>query len=681
MVDLYAQVPEKNVTVQDTLLGKKITPVDTTDNKDSLTTVPQGNPLPKTDTTKADSTVMAAPRSDVETTIDYSARDSIKFSVKTKVVRLYGDAKIVYGQIELEANQITIDYNKNTLTAHGKIDSLGNKIGFPIFKNGSEVYETKDITYNFKTGRARISEVVTQQGEGYLHGEIVYKNEQNELFSIDNTYTTCNLADPHYRIRARRTKAIPDDKIVAGPFNLEINDVPTPLGFPFGMFPAKNEASSGILVPSYGEERRRGFFLRGGGYFFDINDYVTAAIRGDIYSKGSYGLDLSVPYRKRYAFNGNFSFNFTQLRISDRIEDADEKQNDFRLNWSHSPQTKGTGRFSASVNAATSSYNRNNFLPNANDSRATGNQINNFSRKLSSNISYSKTFPNSPFSLGVSARHNQDVRNKQVDLLLPSVSFNMSNIYPLRGKSGGNTWKDKITLRYTMQGSNDITNNLGRIGDATQDSIAPFTFDNFSTFLANSRKGFSHQVPLSTSFKVLKYFTASPSVNYDEKWYFEKLEWAIDPENPNQAIIADTLDGFNRVYTYNTSISLNTRLYGTHIFKNGGKIEAIRHVMNPRVSFSYRPDFSDEKFGYFQRLTTEDGEEILRSRYQGAIFGGPSIGESGNIGLSIDNTLEMKVRSEDDSVKQSKKIPILNNFGLNTGYNIVADSFKLSDIR
>ncbi|MEP2773503.1 MAG: putative LPS assembly protein LptD [Fulvivirga sp.] len=675
ITNVSAQTPEKNINVGEEILGQKPTLKDTTINNDS-TEVASANIGQESDST----TSPQQPQSDIQTTINYSARDSINFSIDGKIVRLYGDAKIDYGAIDLEADQITIDYNANTLSANGKVDSLGKKIGYPIFKNGAEVYETKDIVYNYKTGRARISEVVTQQGEGYLHGETVFKNSENELFSIDNSYTTCNLAHPHFRIRAKRTKAIPDDKIVSGPFNLEINDVPTPLGFPFGMFPAKNEASSGIIVPSYGEERRRGFFLRGGGYFFDISDYIKLAVRGDLYSKGGYGVDITAPYKKRYAYNGNFSFNFTQLRLSDNIEDLDQKQNDFRLNWNHTPQTKGTSRFSASINAATSTYNTNNFLGVSQDPNS--NRLNNFTRKLSSNVNYSKSFPNSPFSLGLSARHNQDVRTKEIDILLPSLSFNMSNIYPFRGKSSsGNSWVDKISVRYTLAGTNDITNNLGRIGsDATQDSIAPFDFDNFGTFLKNSRKGFRHQIPLATSFKMLKHFTVSPSVNYEEKWYFEKLEWGIDPDNPNRAVVIDTLSGFNRVYTYGSSVSMNTRLYGTHFFKEGSKIQAIRHVMNPSISFSYQPDFSDEKFGYYQRLQTENGDELLQNRYQGAVYGGPGIGESGSIGLSINNSLEMKIRSEDDTVKQSKKVPILNNFGISSSYNVVADSFNLSNI-
>ncbi|MEL7002840.1 MAG: putative LPS assembly protein LptD, partial [Bacteroidota bacterium] len=317
ITSLKAQDPEKKLSVTKDILGRNPALNDSTLNIDSLSTVSDSLSV-VADTTK----VTPPPKGDIETTINYSARDSINFSVDSKIVHLYGDAKIKYGLIELEADQITIDYNENTLTAHGQKDSLGNKIGYPIFKNGAEVYETKDITYNFKTGRARINQVVTQQGEGFLHGETVFKNEKNELFSIDNSYTTCNLENPHFRIRSRKTKAIPDDKIVSGPFNLEINNVPTPLGFAFGMFPAKNEASSGIIIPSYGEEQRRGFFLRGGGYFFDISDYVKTTVTGDIYSKGGHGLTVNTVYKKRYAYNGNFNFSYTKVRLSDNIEDV-----------------------------------------------------------------------------------------------------------------------------------------------------------------------------------------------------------------------------------------------------------------------------------------------------------------------------------------------------------------------
>jgi lipopolysaccharide assembly outer membrane protein LptD (OstA) len=606
----------------------------------------------------------------------------MNFSLDRRIVKLYGNSVITYGDIKLEADQIIIDYAANTLTAIGRKDSTGQQIGYPIFYNGAEVYETETITYNFKTGRARISGVVTQQGEGYLHGETVFKNAENELFSLNNTYTTCNLADPHYHIRSKRTKAIPNDKVVSGPFNLEINDVPTPLGFPFGMFPAKQEASSGIIFPSFGEERRRGFKIEDFGYFFDINEYIKIAAQGSLYSKGGHAMQLNANYLKRYAYSGAFNFTYTKLRLSDNIED-ETTQNDFRLAWNHTPQSRGTSRFSASVNAATSSYNQNNYLGvNANPENTT---IDNTTRQLSSNLNYNKTFPGTPFSLSLAARHTQDVApidqgGGEVNLLLPSIAFNMSNVYPFKGKVGGSTnWLDKINIRYSLNGSNDITNNLGRIGVNNTDSIAPFTIDNLGLFFDNARTGFRHQIPLSTSFKLFNYFTGSPSINYEERWYFEKLEWVIDPENPNRAIISDTIPGFNRVYDYNFSLAINTRLYGTYFFKKG-KVQAIRHIMNPTFSFSYRPDFGDEKFGYYQTFETEDGRILRQSRYQGFLYNAPAPGESGSIGFGLTNQLEMKVKSDSDTTDQARKVPIFNTLGFNTAYNIVADSFKLAPI-
>ena len=262
-------------------------------------------------TTKGDSIKTPPPKSDIETTIFYSARDSINSSLESKIIKLYGNAKITYGEIELEADEIIIDYENSTITARGQLDSLGQRVGYPVFKNGNEVYETRDIVYNFKSKKAKISEVVTQQGDGIVHGEVVFKNDKNELFTIGNAYTTCNLAHPHFRIVSQKAKAIPNDKIVTGPFYMELNDVPLPLGFAFGMFPAQRKSSSGIMVPSYGEEARRGFFLKNGGYYFDISDYVKVAVTGDLYSKGSSALYINSMYRKRYAHNGSLNFSMT----------------------------------------------------------------------------------------------------------------------------------------------------------------------------------------------------------------------------------------------------------------------------------------------------------------------------------------------------------------------------------
>lgn len=624
------------------------------------------------------------PKGDIETTINYTARDSIRASLDGKMIWLYGQAKITYGMIELEAEEITIDYGNNTMTAHGIRDSLGNRIGFPVFKNGAELYETKDIVYNFKTGRARISEVVTQQGESILHGETVYKNEDNELLSINNRFTTCNLEHPHYSIISTRTKAIPNDKIVSGPFYVEFNDIPLPAGFLFGMFPAQRESKSGIIVPSYGEERRRGFNFRGGGYFFDISDYIKLALTGDLYSKGGHAIYANSTYMKRYAYNGNFNFSYSKNRLGQNIEDKDVS-NDFRLTWSHSPQSKGTGRFAASVNAATATFNQNNNLMYGSVNELASNTLSNISTKLSSNVSYSKRFAGTPFSMGINLSHSQDLETRLVDLPLPNVSLNMTNLYPFQRK-GKTSILDNFSVGYSMTGTNRITNNLGRLTpDAQRDSIAPFTFDNLSLFLKNGRKGIRHSIPISYSFKMLRFFTMSPSVSLEEKWYFEKLDWRYEQNEETGAFVAkaDTIPGFNRISNYNMSIGLNTRVYGMYFFKSG-KVKAIRHVINPSISMGLTPDFSKND-NYFDAIYRPTGGSVIneptleyKSRHEGFVYGSSSMGRAGSIGFGIGNNLEMKVKSEKDTVE--RKVMLLNNLSVNSSYNLMADSFKLAPI-
>lgn len=627
---------------------------------------PQDAPI-KSDTSRvsADS-LQTPPKGDIETTINYSARDSINSSIDGQIVRLYGDAKIVYGSIELEADEIEIDYKNHTLSANGTRDSLGRRVGFPLFKDGPTLYEMKDIVYNFKTGRARITEVVTEQNEGYLHGETVLKNEKNELLSLKNSYTTCSLEHPHFLIRTTKTKAIPDDKIVTGPFYMEFNDIPLPLGFLFGMFPAQRTSKSGIIVPSYGEDRERGFNLRGGGYYFDVSEYFKLALTGDIYSKGGRAIYVQSPYQKRYSFGGNVNFSFSKYPGSDRIEDK-SVQEDFSLAWTHTPQSKGTGRFSASVNAASSTYNENNNLNNPyTDLNSTS--LNNISRKLSSNISYSKRFPNTPFSMGLNVSFNQDLETEQVDMQLPNLTLNMQNQYPFQRKDGVTTVLDNFSIGYGMTASNRITNKLAN------DSILAFNSENFVTFFEDGKKGIRHTMPVGYSFKAFRFFTISPSISYEEKWYFEKLNWKYDIVNGRPTIVvADTVKEFNRVANYSFSAGLNTRFYGTYIFKTG-KVKAIRHVVNPNLSFGITPDFSKND-NYFQAIN-ENGKITYKSRHEGFVYGPSTLGKTGAIGFGVGNSVEMKVQSEKDSV--ARKVSLLNSLSISSSYNLVADSFKLA---
>ena len=641
---------------------------------DSLN-IPTDSVSYQADSLKAQNDTIPPPKGDIETTINYSARDSIRASVDNKKIWLYGNAKITYGIIQLDAEEIIIDYANNTIQAAGRRDSLGNRIGYPIFKNGPEEYETKGIVYNFKTKRARINEVVTKQGEGILHSEAAFKNEKNEILSIGNSYTTCDLEHPHFSIRATKTKAIPKDKIVAGPFYLEFNDIPLPAGFLFGMFPAERESKSGIIFPSYGEERRRGFNLRGGGYFFDISEYMKLAVTGDIYSKGGHALYATSAYMKRYAYTGNFNFSYSKNRLGRNIEDT-QVSNDFRLTWSHSPQTKGTGRFAASVNAATATFNQNNNLISPSGQLYT-NALSNMSTMLSSNVSYNKRFSGTPFSMGLNLTHSQNLVSKLVDLSFPSLTVNMTNIYPFqrKGKTGP---LDNFSVGYSMAGSNRISNNLKVFTqDGVVDSIAPFNFQNLSMFLDNSRKGIKHALPMSFSFKALRFFTVSPSVSYDEKWYFESLEWAYNNDTKT-FYVSDTTQGFNRVANYSFSTGFTTRIFGMYHVKNKNRsIKAIRHIITPTVSFSYTPDFTTNP-NYFTALKDNSGNTVYKAKHEGFVYGASQPGRAGAIGFGIGNNLEMKIKTRKDTVE--RKVMLLNNLSISSSYNLMADSFKLAPL-
>ena len=622
--------------------------------------------------------VKKPPVGDIKTTVHYNANDSITLNMGTRNVKIYGKGKIDYKPIALDAEEININWEENYMQAYGVADSTGKVTGKPIFKNGSEVYETEEIKYNFKTEKASISGLVTTQGDAFIHSDKVFKNSKGELFNQTTLYTTCNLAHPHYSIRATKVKVIPNKEMIAGPFNMIIHDVPTPLGFAFGMFPDQQNRTSGVIFPDFGEETRRGFYLKNGGYYFAFNDYINLDLTGSIYTKGGWAIGAKSSYYVRYKFRGSFSANFTRLKTEDEATLDDNISNDFKLSWSHTPQTKGTGRFSANVNYATATYNVNNQLSNQNDQIRTN---------LSSSVSYSKTFAGTPLSLGINGRFNQNLKTKEADLQLPSLTFNVQNIYPFKGKaSSGNKWYEKINFRYSMAATNSITNKLSVpiIDDegelTTQDSVFEITSETIPYLISQGSNGIKHNIPLQTSFKALKYFTLSPSINYNEIWYFKKLDYSFNEET--NKIESDTIEGFNAIRSYSASASLNTRLYGTVLFKREYGIQAIRHMMTPSISYSYRPNFGDEKYGYYQTVQSDTlGNTKKLSRYSGFVYGsGPGSGESSSISLSITNTLEMKYKSRKDTTGKAEKIAILRNFGLSTSYNMAAEEFKLAPI-
>ncbi len=631
--------------------------------------------------TKLDTTKTKTYRqSDVETTINYNSRDSLYFDVKTQELFLYGDTHIDYGEITLDAERTDVDWGRRTIHSQFETDSTGKQIGKPVYSDGTDVYVTDDIVYNFKTTRAVIKGVVTQQDDAFMHGDDVKKSKEGELYIRGASYTTCSLAEPHFEIKTTQLKVIPGNKVVSGPFNMRFRDLPTPLFFPFGMFPQPKSKASGIIFPSYGEETRRGFFLRNAGYYFAINDYVDARITGDIYSKGGNALNINSNYFKRYAYRGSLNFSYTRT-VTDELENGLET-NDYRIRWNHSPQSKGNSSFSASVNAATQSFNQNNNLVVQDFAQSINSQ-------LASNISYRNSLRGTPFNMSLNLRHNQNLRTEIVNLTLPDFSLNMNRIFPFKNlvKSSKSplvnlNFSHNFVARHEVSNAqiNDGAFNSFEIANPNPlaDSVLQFNSDNLNLILDRSKLGGRHTIPISTSMNVLKYFTLSPSFNYEELWYTKELSYEfIEEEN---AVRVDTIQGFSRAGSWSTGASLNTRMYGFVGFGNG-KIQAIRHVITPSISFSYSPDFSDPKYGVYKEVQVDNDSTIRTlSRYEGFVFGSPRGGESKTLGFSLSNNIEMKVASKKDTIKGTKKIKILDNLGLSSGYNLAADSFKLSNI-
>ena len=620
----------------------------------------------------------AAAQGDIETTINYNSRDSMYFDLVNRKLYMYGETHIDYGQITLDASQTSVDWEKRTIESDYSLDSTGRKVGRPIFADGPEIYQTDDITYNFQSKRALIKGVVTEQEGAFMHGDNVKKNENNELFIKGARYTTCNLEHPHFFIESRRLKVIPKNKVVSGPFNVKFRDLPTPLFFPFGMFPQPKKKASGIVVPTYGEEQQRGFFLREGGYYFALSDYADMRITGDIYSRGGNGLNVTSNYIRRYAFRG--TFNFTYVNVVTESGENPIESNEYWVRWNHNPESRGNSSFSASVSAGTQTYSTNNNIVTQDFNQSINAQF-------TSNISYTKRFQGTPFNMSSNLRHNQNIQTGIVNLTLPDFTLNTSRQYPFKNlvKSSRSPLA-KLNFSHNFVAKNELSNRAVTTGfsfDVANESEAgneqvPFNANNMTTILDRAKIGGKHTVPISTTITLLKYFTLNPRFNYEEIWFPKELKYTYI--EALEAVQVDTLDGFSRAGSWSLGSSLNTRIYGTKFFKSG-KIQAIRHVMTPSVSFSYRPDFSLPKYGIYSEVQIDSaGNTQTLSKYQGFAYSSPGRGESQTLSFSLANNIEMKVASKKDTVNGFKKIKIFDNLGLSSGYNLAADSFNLSNI-
>lgn len=611
---------------------------------------------------------------DIQTTITYSAEDSFYFDYQNKIIRLFGNAIVTYGDISLKAAQIELDWKTNTVVADGRLDSAGNLEGKPVFDDAGDVYETVSMSYNFNTKKAVIKGVVTQQGDAYMHAGRIKKDPNDVIYGQGMMYTTCNLPEPHFHIEAKKFKKLPKGSTLVGPFHLEVNDIPTPVGFLFGMFPNKRERSSGIVIPTYGEERRRGFYLRRGGYYFSISDYIDLEVLGEIYSKGSYGLELQSYYTKRYAYNGNFRAEMNTQKIVS--ENDTSISTDTWITWSHKPVSLRDSRMSADVSLGSSSYNNNNFDYNLDR---------NMRQEFRSSVTYNKTLRGTPFSFGTAVTFTQNVTTKQATLTLPDITLNMNRIYPLKNLPGkSSAWYKKIYFGQNFSYRKTITNRIDTVAaDGTDSTIYIPFIENFGELWRRAQtdqsqaQPLSFDIPLSTSFNVLKFFNVSPTIRYTEQWFFNRLNYDFDTVQ-NRFSAADPSGGFYRAFRTSMGAQVTTKLYGFYN-PNFAGIQRIRHLITPTVNFSYTPDLSKRVFGYYRDFSfTEEGQDT--TAYLPRLAGAPGRRESGLLTFSIDNNVEMKVLTKKDTTGVARKVALIEGLSISTQYDYLRSEFKLSPV-
>ena len=613
-------------------------------------------------------TVQAPPpkKSPLEDVVKYTANDSIVF-LSNNQAYMYGQGVVTYQDIELDADEIRMNMDSSTVFAIGRPDTAGEIVGNPIFKDKSGKYESATMKYNFKSQKGYITNIITQQGEGYLTGGSTKKNKEGDFYLKDGKYTTCDDHEcPHFYLQLTKAKMRPKKNIVTGPAYLVLAGVPLPLAIPFGFFPFTEKYSSGIIMPTFGDEMARGFYLRDGGYYFAINDYIDLALTGEIYTKGSWGLNAMSNYVKRYKFSGNFNMGYLVTILGDKGMPDYQKQTNFRLIWSHSQDAKANPNmsFSASVNFTTSGYDRNNLNSYYNATSFTENT-------KSSTVNMTYNFPNTPFSISATANITQRSKDSTLNVSFPDFTLNMSRVYPFKRKNpvGKEKWYEKISLNYTGLFRNSI--------ETKQNLFFK------SSLIKDWRNGMQHTIPVSATFSLFKYLNISPSFNFTDRMYTNRIMQQWDPQSA--AVVRDTTYGFYNVFNYSFSVSAQTKLYGFYRplpFFGGKKIQMIRHVFTPSVSFSAAPDFGSSRYGFWQTYSKiENGKrvDVKYSPFSHGIFGTAPQGKQGTVSFNVSNNLEMKVNSDRDTTGV-RKISFIENLTAGISYNMAADSMNWSNI-
>ena len=603
----------------------------------------------------------------LEAPVTYQARDSIVLTAGN-MAYLFGEGDVKYQQIQLQAERIEMNMDSSVVYAIYDLDSIGSEFGYPLFIDGQEQVEAKSMRYNFKTKKAFAKNVITQQGEGYLSAEVTKKMEDNSMNLLNGQYTTCDEHDhPHFYIQLTKAKTRPGKDIVSGPLYLVIEDVPLPIGLPFAFFPFTDTYSSGIIMPTYGEETTYGFFLRDGGYYFAFSDYVDLALRGEYFTKGSWGLSARSAYRKRYKYSGSIDAAYQLKKMGEKGFDDYSATKGFRVNWSHSQDPKSNPflTFSASINFSANQFDRNEIKGQALPQTTENTKA--------SSVSMTKRFPNSPWSITANMNISQNSRDSTLNVTLPTLMINMSMTAPFKRKNaiGPELWYEKIKLSYT-----------GNLQNSVRSKESEFLKKNL---IRDWQNAMNHQIPISATYTLLDYINITPSFNYQERWYTSKDIMSFDTIK-NDFVKDTTRYGFNRVYNYSASISAGTTLYGFYkpwaIF--GDFVNMVRHRVEPSVSFSMTPDFGSPKYGYYQYHTYTDRNNVEVKReypiYRNQLFSGPNSGKTGSISFSLTNNIEAKVRSNQDSTGL-KKISLIDNLSYNISYNLAADSLNWTNSR
>lgn len=605
----------------------------------------------------------------IDAPVNYQADDSLVYMASTNTAHLYGSAEVKYENMDLKSDKIKLSLDSSLVHATGSKDTTAKDgiKGKPVFVMGQDTYDTDTMSFNFKTKKGFIKHVYTQQEDGFLTSEQSKRNDNGEIYLAHGRYTTCDAPHPDFYIALSRAKVRPGKDVVFGPAYLVVADVPLPFAIPYGFFPFTKSYSSGFIMPTYGDENSRGFYLRDGGYYFAMSDKWDLKLLGEIYTKGSWGFSAASNYKKRYKYSGSFLFSYQDTKTGDKGMPDFSEQKSFKLQWSHrqDPKANPFSSLAASVNFASSKYERNNLTSMYNPQSLT-------QSTRTSSVSWSTTFSSIGLSLSSSANLSQNMRDSSIAMTLPDLNINISRFYPFRRKHqvGDEKWYEKISMSYTGQLSNSI--------NTKEDKLM------HSNLIKDWKNGMQHNIPISGNFTLFNYINISPSFNFTDRMYSSKVIRSWD--QATQEEVRDTTYGFHNVYNWNLSLSANTKLYlfaipNRKIF--GDKIQAIRNVITPQISFSYAPDFGASRYGYYQtyQKTDADGNVSLveYSPYSDQLYSVPGKGKTGSISMDLSNNLEMKIKSDEDSTGY-KKISLIDELGASMSYNMAASYHKWSDL-